>query len=368
MSNKKLQIILAFIILIFLAIKIPQIDFRYGDENIYFQMGNLIAQGQLPYQDFFLASPPLQVLLIALVIFLFGFNIYLLKLIPLLCLIGSAIFIYKILACEKEKLAGLFASFLYLFSFLVLTTSDYFSGVHLTVFLCIFSIYLLLKNQPVWAGILSALALLTRFYAGPIILVIFICALIQRKLFANPQTKNNWWKFFLTSGLIFIGINLILYLIFKQNYISDVLLYHLLKFEEQSRLAILQFFLNWDWPLLILAGLSFFIIKIKKLILPIIGIITTGLFLYIFKDIYYLYFNLAMPFIVILAGFLLAKIIAISLSCQKYFIYFISSGIILALALLSFSHINFYLKDHADSARIDYIKDLNNFIISNSNL
>ncbi len=357
----KIQLALILIILIFLAIKIPQIDFRYGDENIYFQMGNLIAQGQMPYQDFFLASPPLQVLLIALIIFLFGFNIYLLKLIPILCLIGSAIFIYKILASQKEKLAGVFASFLYLFSFLILTTSDYFSGVHLTIFLCLVSLYLICKNKPVWAGLLSALALLTRFYAAPIILALIIFILL------NKNKRKHFWKFLLTSGSIFIGINLILYLIFKQNYISDVLLYHLLKFEEQSRLMVLQFFLNWDWPLLILAGLSFFIIKIKKLILPIIGIITTGLFLYLFKDIYYLYFNLLLPFIAILAGLLLAKIIIISLNYQKYFVYFISGGIILALALLSFSHINFYLKDHANSARIDYIKDLNNFIIQNSN-
>ena len=35
--------------------------------------------------------------------------------------------------------------------------------------------------------------------------------------------------------------------------------------------------------------------------------------------------------------------------------------------LLSLTHLNFYLKDHANTARIDYIHDLNNFIIKNNN-
>lgn len=357
----KIQLILILIILIFLGIKIPQIDFRYGDENIYFKMGNLIAHGQLPYQDFFLASPPLQILLISLIIFIFNFNIFLLKIIPLLFIAGSAFLIYKILNIYKQKLAGVFAVILYLFSFLILTTSDYFSGVHLTVFLCLASIYLLFKKHPVWAGFLCALALLTRFYAAPVVLALIIFILLDK------DQRKCLWKFILSSGLIFISINLILYFIFKQNYIQDVLFYHLLKVEEQSRLGVFKFFIQWDWPILVLAGMAFFIIKIKKLILPLTGIIFTSLFLFIFQDIYYLYFNLLLPFIVILAGLFLAKIINISSLYKKSFFYCASGAIILAVILLSLTHLNFYLKDHANTARIDYIHDLNNFIIKNNN-
>lgn len=357
----KINLIIILIFIVFFAIKIPQIDFRYGDENIYFQMGNLITQGQLPYQDFFLASPPLQILLIALIIFIFGFNIYLLKIIPLLCIAGSAFFIYKILACQKQKIAGILSVILYLFSFLILTTSDYFSGAHLTIFLCLFSIYLLLKNKPAWSGLLSALALLARFYAAPIILAIIIFILL------NKNKRKHFWKFILSSGSIFIGINLILYLIFKENYIQDVFIYNLLKTEVQSKMSVFKFFLEWDWPLLILASLSLLINKFKKLILPLLGVLTTGLFLFIFQDIYYLYFNLLMPFIAILAGLFLARIVVTSLNYQKYFIHFVSGGIILALLMLSLTNINFYLKDHAGTARIDYIENLNNFIINNSN-
>jgi len=360
LKANKIQLVLVLIILIFLGIKIPQIDFRYGDENIYFQMGNLITQGQLPYQNFFLASPCLQILLIALVIFIFGFNIYLLKLIPLLCIIGSGFLIYKILACQKQKIAGLTANIFYLFSFLILTTSDYFSGIHLTVFLCLFSIYLLFKKQHIWAGIFSALALLTRFYAAPIVLALIIFILL------NKHKRKYFWKFVLSSGLIFIIFNLILYLIFKQNYLQDVFFYHLFKVEEQSRLAVFKFFIQWDWPILILAGLSLFMNKWKKLILPITGLILTSIFLFIFKDIYYLYFNLAMPFIVILAGLLISKLLIMSCVYKKTWRYLIYICLIISISALTISHVIFYLQDHSQSARIDYIQDLNKFIINNS--
>ena len=50
-----------------------------GDENTYYYMAKLMAEGKLFYRDFFFAHPPLQLILLSLVYLFFGFNFILLK-------------------------------------------------------------------------------------------------------------------------------------------------------------------------------------------------------------------------------------------------------------------------------------------------
>ena len=54
----------------------------FSDENIYFYMCRRIAEGALPYRDFFFAHPPFHLIPGTLVMSVFGFSLPLAKAIP----------------------------------------------------------------------------------------------------------------------------------------------------------------------------------------------------------------------------------------------------------------------------------------------
>jgi len=357
MFQKKFNLLFLLTIFIFLVIKIPQIDFRYGDENIYFYMGQLITHGFLPYQDFFFASPPFEILFNAFLILIFGFNIFVLKIVPLISVVGVAVILYVLLRYWKKTFAGLMAVIFYLFSFLILTTSDYSSGVQLTVFLFLLTIYFLEKDKPLLAALISVLTMLTRLYALPILLAVFIYYFVTKrrssKIFASLAT------------ILFLIVNLFLWLVFKNNYLSDVYLYHFLKFEELDRSLVWNFFLRWDFVLIVFGILAIFIVKFRKIYLSVFCLISGVIFLLFFKDIYYLYFNLILPFLVLLATLAVLEL-------AKTFSYTNSGAVIsfilivVLLAGVSGYNVYFYFKDHAKTARIEYLKNFNQFILENS--
>ena len=95
------------VIALFLLVNIPQMNYKFSDENIYFYMGERVTQGDMPYKDFYFASPPLQVLLISLGLFLSGGMVILLKLIPIFALIGGSIFIFLMMQKKFDKLTAL---------------------------------------------------------------------------------------------------------------------------------------------------------------------------------------------------------------------------------------------------------------------
>src|SRR6056297_861646 len=193
----------------FVLIKVFQIKFKFSDGNIYFYMGDALLRGELPYADFFLASPPLQVLVISGflgVIRLLGLKLIFLKLVPI---IASVIF-----------------------SFSVLTTSDYSSGVHLTTMFFVISLYFVVnKKKPLWGVVFSALALLTRLYVAPAILGLLIYLLLK--------DRKNFLRFSLSLGLLFVSINLVLLGFFGADYFESVYRYHLLKSEGLSKTKVL---------------------------------------------------------------------------------------------------------------------------------
>src|SRR4030067_424462 len=67
---------------------------RISDENLYFYLASLLARGILPYRDFFLAQMPGQILLYSIAMKIFGFNLTLFKLIPVVFSMGTAGILY----------------------------------------------------------------------------------------------------------------------------------------------------------------------------------------------------------------------------------------------------------------------------------
>ena len=74
---------------------------------MYFYMTQAILSGFIPYKDFFLADPPFFIYLLSGFKFIFGSNIILFKIIPVLFDSFSAILIYLILKKKENRFAFL---------------------------------------------------------------------------------------------------------------------------------------------------------------------------------------------------------------------------------------------------------------------
>jgi hypothetical protein len=380
-------IILITVSIAFLIIKIPQIDFRYGDENIYFYEAQLITQGQFPYRDFFFASPPLELLFLAGIIFIFGFNVWILKLFLLGIILATAWLIFATVrgfrGVRGGELAGLCAAIFYLFSFLNLTTSDYYSGAQLTIFFFVLALYLISLKKPIAAGVTVALSFFTRFYAAPLILALIIYLLLKE--------RKQFWRFIFSAGTLFILINVALYLGFGQNYLQNVLSYNVHKFEQLEKLRVFRFFMRWDIALLTLAALGATLVRPINLMI-LLGAATAGLFIGFFPDIYYLYYNLLLPFLAGSAGLFLSRVCHSDRRSDEHRTVVEESltlsvidgrrdpstssrilGTTLGMTLCVFVlfaisgyNIYYYLRDHAPAAHIDYLSELNTFVAENS--
>src|SRR3989338_974374 len=85
---------------VFLAIKVFAADYAVSDENTYYKMGQLVAEGQVPYRDFFFAHPPLQIYIYAVAFKVFGFNFFMLKMFSAVAAVAAAVFVFL---AAKEK-------------------------------------------------------------------------------------------------------------------------------------------------------------------------------------------------------------------------------------------------------------------------
>ena len=145
-----------------------------GDENVYYYMGKMVWEGKVPYKDFFYAHPPLHIYLMALAYGIFGFNIVILKFIPLASTLVSAFFVFKI---AKEKFGNseaVISSLLFLSSYSLLFNSVFSFGIEVAAMFLISGFYFLWnKNNYIASGILFGLAGITRLLALIPILVIF---------------------------------------------------------------------------------------------------------------------------------------------------------------------------------------------------
>jgi hypothetical protein len=134
------------------------------DENIYFYMANLIAQGQLPYRDFFFAHPPLHIAVPALVFAVTGFQLVVAKLIPVLAAMLSGLLVYRIARRAGGAATAVVALVLFFFATEVLKASTNLTGINLSTAFLLAGVAAFTARRYVWAGALFALGAHTGFY------------------------------------------------------------------------------------------------------------------------------------------------------------------------------------------------------------
>ena len=264
---------------------------RFGDTNAYLYMADVLWKGILPYRDYFLADPPFLVLLLAFFKLIFGKTLVLFQTLPILFEAGTAIVVYLLLKKWQNPLAFLAPAIL-LFSFTVLSTSDYVTGVQLVVFLSSLAILFWEKERFVLSGVFWSLATLTKLYVIPAVGVFVLLALFKKEY-------KHIWRFLL--GFISTTVIIFLPFIGSLDKIFQYLITH--QFNRpmgNDKWYVIRFFF-WKEYFLILFGFAGMVWAKTKRWIIILPCLAMMYFFLIFKDLYYLYFDSFLFYLVILS-------------------------------------------------------------------
>lgn len=286
-STEQLKKAFIFVpVLFFLVYKLSSLEYRFGDQNAYFYMANAILEGEVPYRDFLLADPPLLVYLLALIRTAIGDNILLFSIFPPIFDALSSVFLYLYLKRKKLSFSFL-APAIYLFSFLIISTSDYVTGLHLVLFLI--NLALLFEKKPIISGVFWGLATLIKLYTIPGFLAFFVWLVIQKKY-------NNLLKTLSAYCLTAFVVMFPFLLVSPMQVINQIIVHQLNRPPGIPKFNVYYFFFVQDL-LLIVSGIIGLIWKknwqILLLLLSWLG------FYLLFNDLYYVYLGILTPWLTI---------------------------------------------------------------------
>jgi len=354
MKKDKIIWILLFILLVFVVIESRGlVHYDIGDENAYFYMGKLIAEGYLPYRDFFFAHPPLKLFFITPIMAVFGFNLVALKLVPLISSVITAIFLFKIMRFKFGDTSAMLTVVLFLFAKRVMLEATYFLGVNLTAMFVVIGLYFLVIKRYFRSGIFYGIAALSGLYSLAPFLVILVFLLF----------KKRFKRFLLGFLVIFLAVNLLMISV-STNYIDSVYKYHLMKPKvEGNNLKIMGDIVKENLLLFILPFLLLLSKDKKKLFL--ISIISIAYLLFLSQiRLFNFYFVLLFPFLAIISGYSLAYILRLFKHNKTLFVFLI----IMLVGIFSITLYNnvkhLYTFDLVDfqsgSMIVNYIKENSN--------
>lgn len=282
---------LVFLISFFLIIKIVNNSVRLSDTNIYFNIAYQIFQGKLLYRDIFFSNFPFFSYVSSFYYLLSGKNIDFFYLTSAIEVSVITAFIYLIVYKKtKDYIASIISSLLYIFSFMVLSTSDHQTGVFTASLFAVLSYYFLQEKKMFLSGIFIAISFLTKAYFLPILV----------SLYAYLAIKREWKKSLKFSiGLAAAGLIILLPFLIQapKDFFSDIFGFSLSRPIGLSKINIMWFFLTRDLPLFVL--LLFNIVNIRRNILFGLISISSIIFFLGYQDIYYLYLNFLTPFLCI---------------------------------------------------------------------
>jgi len=282
-------LILVFSSLIFLGFKISHLTFRFGDGNEYVYMASLLWKGILPYRDYFFVDPPGLILLLSIFHFFYYKAPILFQLVPVILEIFNVAMLFLYLK-KTNNLFYFFAPILYLFSFTVLSTSDYITGVQLVICFSWLAILFGEYKKYFTSGICWGLALCTKLYAIPLIVGWLISVYFQ-----NKQDKKRVIVSLLGLSAVCTVILLPFVLIDFTHLFSYIVLFHFNRTLGIDKGLIYRFFFQHEWLLIIGSFIGIWFGKKKLLVLPFLFII---FFFLLFPDLYYLYLDILIAFLV----------------------------------------------------------------------
>lgn len=304
----------------FLLLKIWLLIPRFGDGFEYLYMAKILWMGVLPYRDYLLVDPPLLELLFSPLMVLVGDQWRLLQLLPAIAEIVTAVVLF--LLCKKEKIIfAWLAPLLYLFSFTVLATSDYLTGVHITNSLILLGIFF--RDRPMAAGFSWGLALTTKLYSIPSLTGQIFELLLEKRL-------KQALALILISAVVASLVVVPFIIQAPEKSFQQLIIHHLDRTTGIPSISIWTYFLQREWFLIAFGLLG--VILWKKLRFTL-SFLFTFLFLLIFHDLYYAYLDLLLPFLVFftLAGLTTLRLIP-TLSPHVFPVFFTLLGFSLVIS------------------------------------
>ncbi len=288
LSTPKIIPFFLFVLLFFL-IKLSTFGIRLSDSNIYWYTGYELLQGNMLYRDIFFTNFPLFAYISAFYVFLLQGNLNLFFLTPALeaIITGTLISGYTLYK-TRQYIPATLSGVVYLFSFLVLSTTDHQTGVFIASLCAVLAFILFDTKRYIFAGVFLGLTLMIKAYFLPVAFAFFVALLLQKKI--KP------FLFLSISMLATILVVLTPSLLFARNdFLTDVFAYSLTRGAGIPKWDIGQFFIFHDILLFLLLVWSIFLIR-KQLFFGLAALFGITFF-FAYQDIYYLYLNFAVPFL-----------------------------------------------------------------------
>jgi len=337
---------LLFSFIFFSIIKLSNLGVRLSDTNVYFYTALQILQGKLLYKDIFFTNLPLFPYISSLYLFLSGKNIYFYYFTSTLEVLATTVCIYLSLKLSSKQLVAMVGSILYLFSFIILTTSDHQTGVFLAALFSVVGYYFFQNKKYLFAGIFLGLTLTTKAYFLPIALS-YIAYFIFKK---NWKGLFNFSKGIVLTVLMCLGP----FLIFSQKpFIADTVGYSLHRAAGLSKIEVLVFFLTHD---LVLCAILFFnLANVRKNKFFFFVSLFSLLFLVFYQDIYYLYLNFFVPYLLLSLPYIYTYI-------EKLRFKKVTGAVFIFVLLVSLINFIRYVSGFQNLGRITNIDQLTNSI------
>lgn len=272
----------------YLFLKISNLGIWLSDTNIYFYTGNMLLEGKILYKDIFFTNFPLFPYISALYVLLTHGNLPIYYFTAPLEVTLTAFLLYVIVLKEKKsRLIALSSSAIFLYSFIILVTSDHQSGVFLGGLFSVLAYFFYTKKKLFFTGATVAAAILTKAYFLPIALSFFLYLCIIKKRL--PLT-------FLLGGIITTSLILLPSVIFAStDFFKDVFTYSLARSQGIPKENIARFFLTHDALFAFLLFWNILTLR-KQLFFGLVSLLSLIFFL-LYQDIYYLYLNICIPFL-----------------------------------------------------------------------
>ncbi len=274
---------------ILMTLRLSNLSIRLSDTNVYFYTASEILNGKLLYKDIFFTNFPLFPYISSLYLFIGSKNMLFYYFTPTIEISSIALLIYYLVHKKTQTYStAVFASLLYLCSFMVLSTSEHQTGVFQASLFVLLAYLFWNKKHYLLTGIFLALTIFTKAYFLPIILAFFLTSILQK------QYKN-----FCTISLGF-GITILIFLspfvlFTSQDIYKDIIQYSLTRLAGVSKIDILWFFITHDFLFFVLLVFNLFNFR-KNIFFSCISFFSILFFLF-YTDSYYLYFNFLIPFL-----------------------------------------------------------------------
>lgn len=274
LATKKYSFRDSFLIAIFFLVNIflhtqfiGKFIYTFTDEGVYLYSAKLIAQGYIPYKDFFLAHPPFFFVVIGLILQFLHFNIDAFRVIFVIWFFTSLIPLYYITYfLTKSRIAAIIALLLFsTFAEAVQWDAHFFALRQASIPLLAFALYFsLVHYKPKIAGMLFV------FFSCILISNIFITISFLITLFIYQLTKNKGHlqlTLYQLSPLLLSYTLLIAIaygvLFFIPKSIDNIFLYQLNRplTEMSTRIVWIKEMLSVNWPILLLGLFGSFILN-----------------------------------------------------------------------------------------------------------